>query len=152
MINFEEQIKKADEIMKMLKEAYQPGMPPPPPMDPAMAAQQGMPPGGAPPMDPAMAAQQGMPPPPPGGDPAAQGMPPPGGDPAQMEAMLSEVMSAVEQIAGTLQQQAQQLQQLQAQVQEMGASHQQNSMRTDFLEKALKAPAPMEGVPEQQMM
>lgn len=147
MIDFEEQIKKADEIMKMLKEAYQPGMAPPPPgappMDPAMAAQQGMPP----PMDPAQAGMM-----PPGGDPAAQGQPPPGGDPAQMEAMLSEVMSAVEQIAGTLQQQASQLQQLQAQVQEMGASHQQNSMRTDFLEKALKAPAPMEGVPQQQMM
>ena len=139
MTDYKEQIDKANSILHMLKSAYQPGTPMPPP-------------GGAPPMDPsqidpAMMAQMqaqggGAPPPPPGG----------GGDPAQMEAMLSEVMSAIEQIAGTVQQQAQTIAQLQQQMQEIGSGQQQNTMRTDLLEKALNAPSPHEGIPQQQMM
>lgn len=153
MTDYKEQIDKANSILHMLKSAYQPGTPMPPPggappmdpsqMDPAMMAQMQAQGGGAPPMDPAMmAAQGGGAPPPPGG----------GGDPAQMEAMLSEVMSAIEQIAGTVQQQAQTIAQLQQQMQEIGSGQQQNTMRTDLLEKALNAPSPHEGIPQQQMM
>ena len=132
--HYEDQIKKAEELISNLKQAFQPmGGPPPgagaPPMDPAMMQQ-----GGAPPMDPAMMQQGGAP-------PAG------GGDPAQMEAMISEVMSAVEQIAMAMEQDKQVIGQLQQQIQAMQQEHAQIAAKMDVLEKSLNQPSPMEGVP-----
>lgn len=146
MSHYDEKIARITELATMLKKAFQPmpAMPAPggaPPADPNAAA------AGAPPMDPAMMAAAG------GGapmDPAA--MPPAGGDPAQMEAMLSEVMSAIEQIAGAMEQQGQLVGQLQQQLQQVQQEHMQMGSQMQMLEKALKdSMSPMEGVPAEAM-
>lgn len=137
MENYDQQIKKANELINTLKQAFQPmpGAAPAgaPPMDPAMMQQ-----GGAPPMDPAMMQQQGG------------GAPPPG-DPAQMEAMVSEIMSAVEQLASAVEQDKQIIGQLQQQLQEMGQAHAEIMAKMDAIEKSVGAPSPMEGVPANMM-
>ena len=136
MDSYEAHIKKAEEIIMNLKQAFQPipGAPAAggaPPMDPAMMAQmQG---GDAPPMDPAMAA------------------PPAGGDPAQLEGVVSELMSSMEQIAGALEQFQQQIAQLESGMQSMGQEHAQLLARLDMMEKALNAPSPAEGIPGNMM-
>ena len=126
MQDYNEQIKKADEVLKTLKQAFQPMPGGAPPMDPAMMQQ-----GGAPPMDPAMMQQGGAPPP---------------ADPAQMEAMVSEVMHAVEQIAGAVEQSNQQVSQLQSQLQQMMQEHAILTSKIDMLEKAINSTSPMEGM------
>jgi hypothetical protein len=142
MLDYDEKITRITELTALLKTAFQP-MPAPggaPPMDPNAAA------AGAPPMDPAMMAAAGGAP----VDPNA--MPPPGGDPAQMEAMLSEVMSAIEQIAGAMEQQGQLVGQLQQQLQQVQQEHMQMGSQMQTLEKALKdSMSPMEGVPAEAM-
>lgn len=152
MDSYEAHIKKAEEIIMNLKQAFQPipGAPAAggaPPMDPAMMAQmQG---GGAPPMDPAMMAQMqggGAPP----MDPA-MAAPPAGGDPAQLEGVVSELMSSMEQIAGALEQFQQQIAQLESGMQSMGQEHAQLLARLDMMEKALNAPSPAEGIPGNMM-
>ena len=139
MQDYNEQIKKADEVLKTLKQAFQPMPGGAPPMDPAMMQQ-----GGAPPMDPAMMQQGGAPP----MDPAMmqQGGAPPPADPAQMEAMVSEVMHAVEQIAGAVEQSNQQVSQLQSQLQQMMQEHAILTSKIDMLEKAINSTSPMEGM------
>jgi hypothetical protein len=148
MQDYNEQIKKADEALKTLKQAFQP-MPGGAPMDPAMMQQ------GAPPMDPAMMQQGGAPMDPAmmqqGGapmDPAMmqQGGAPPPADPAQMEAMISEVMHSVEQVAGAVEQSNQQVAQLQSQLQQMMQEHAMTAAKIDMLEKAINSTSPMEGM------
>ena len=148
MTDYSQKIKEINSLAEILKQAFQPmppapgGAPPPgaPPMDPAMMQQQGM--------DPAMMQQQGM-------DPAMmqqQGAPPPAGDPAQLEAMLSEVMAAVEQMATAMQQQGQISNQLQQQLQQIQSEHMQVGARMDMLEKAIKdSTSPLEGIPAEAM-
>ncbi len=134
MTDFSKKISELNAFAETLKQAFQP-MPPMPPqgggMDPAaMAAQQGMDPA-------AMAAQQG------GGAPAA-----PSGDPAQMEAMMSEIMSAVEQVAAAIDQQGKVVEQLKQQAQQSQAENMQITSRLDMLEKAIKdSTSPLEGLP-----
>lgn len=133
MSNYDEKIARITELTTMLKKAFQPM--------PAMPA-----PGGAPPMDPAM--MQGAPPQDPN---AAAGAPAPQ-DPAQLEAMLSEVMSAVEQMAGAMEQQGQLVGQLQQQLQQVQQEHMQMGAQMQMLEKALKdSTSPLEGVPAEAM-
>jgi hypothetical protein len=145
MANYDEKIARITELSSMLKKAFQPmpAMPAPggaPPADPNAAA------AGAPPMDPAMMAAPGGAPP---ADPNAM---PPAGDPAQMEAMLSEVMSAIEQIAGAMEQQGQLVGQLQQQLQQVQQESMQMGAQMQMLEKALKdSMSPMEGVPAEAM-
>jgi len=139
MSNYDDKINRINELANMLKKAFQPM--------PAQAA-----PGGAPPMDPnaamdpaMMAAAGGAP-----MDPNAAPSPP--GDPAQMEAMLSEVMSAIEQMAGAMEQQGQLVGQLQQQLQQVQQEHMQMGSQMQMLEKALKdSMSPMEGVPAEAM-
>jgi TolA-binding protein len=145
MSNYDEKIARITDLASMLKKAFQPmpAMPAPggaPPVDPNAAA------AGAPPMDPAMMAAAGGAP----MDPNA--MPPAGGDPAQMEAMLSEVRSAIEQIAGAMEQQGQLVGQLQQQLQQVQQENMQMGAQMQMLEKALKdSMSPMEGVPAEAM-
>lgn len=144
MTNYGEKIARINEMTTMLKKAFQPtpAMPAPggAPVDPNAAAAQG-----APPMDPAMMAAAG------GGAPADPNAAPPA-DPAQMEAMLSEVMSAIEQIAGAMEQQGQLVGQLQQQLQQTQQEHMQMGAQVQMLEKALKdSMSPMEGVPAEAM-
>ena len=143
MPNYDEKIARITEMSSMLKKAFQPMPAPagvPPPMDPNAAAAQG-----APPMDPAMMAAAG-------GAPVDPNAAPPPADPAQMEAMLSEVMSAIEQIAGAMEQQGQLVGQLQQQLQQTQQEHMQMGAQVQMLEKALKdSMSPMEGVPAEAM-
>jgi len=138
---YEKEIEKVDSMIATLKQAFQPMPGGPPPGDPAMMQ------GGGAPMDPAMM-QQGGPPP---GDPAMQQGGPPPGDPAQLEAMLSEVMSAVEQVVATVEQDKQVMGQLQQQIQAMQQAHAEIAAKMGVLEKSLNAPSPMEGVPANMM-
>lgn len=146
MYDYEQKISRITELATMLKAAFQPmpGAPPQgaPPMDPAMMGG-----GGAPPMDPAM--MGGAPP----MDPAAAGgAPPPGGDPAQLEAMLSEVMSAIEQMAGAMEQQGQMFAQIQQEVQQLKQENMQIMSQMQMMDKAFKdSTSPMEGVPAEAM-
>ena len=126
---YEKEIEKVDSMIATLKQAFQPMPGGPPPGDPAMMQ------GGGAPMDPAMM-QQGGPPP---------------GDPAQLEAMLSEVMSAVEQVVATVEQDKQVMGQLQQQIQAMQQAHAEIAAKMGVLEKSLNAPSPMEGVPANMM-
>ena len=138
MTDYSQKIKEINSLAEILKQAFQP-MPPAP---------GGAPPPGAPPMYPAMMQQQGM-------DPAMMqqhGAPPPAGDPAQLEAMLSEVMAAVEQMATAMQQQGQISNQLQQQLQQIQSEHMQVGARMDMLEKAIKdSTSPLEGIPAEAM-
>ncbi len=155
MESYDAHIKKAEEIIMNLKQAFQPipGAPAgAPPMDPAMMAQMQ---GAAPPMDPAMMAQmQGAAPP---MDPAMMAQmqggaaPSPGPDAGQLEGIVSELMSSMEQIAGALEQFQQQIGQLEAGMQGMAQENAQLLNRLDMLEKALNAPAPAEGIPGNMM-
>lgn len=133
MSNYDEKIARITELASMLKKAFQPM--------PAAPA-----PGGAPPQDP-NAAAAGAPP----MDPAMMGGAPPQ-DPAQLEAMLSEVMSAIEQMAGAVEQQGQLVGQLQQQLQQFQQEHMQMGAQMQMLEKALKdSISPLEGVPAEAM-
>jgi hypothetical protein len=144
MSHYDEKIARITELSSMLKKAFQPmpAQPAPggaPPMDPNAAAA-----AGAPQMDPAMMAAAG-------GAPVDPNAAPPA-DPAQMEAMLSEVMSAIEQIAGAMEQQGQLVGQLQQQFQQVQQENMQMGAQVQMLEKALKdSMSPMEGVPAEAM-
>ena len=144
MSQYDEKIARVTELANMLKSAFQPmpAMTPPggaPPADPNAA------PAGAP-MDPAM--MGGAPP----ADPAMTGAAPAPQDPAQLEAMLSEVMSAIEQMAGAMEQQGQLVGQLQQQLQQVQQEHMQMGSQMQMLEKALKdSTSPLEGVPAEAM-
>lgn len=144
MSNYDEKIARITDLANMLKSAFQPmpAMPVPggaPPADPNAAAAAGAP------MDPAM--MGGAPP----ADPAMAGSAPPQ-DPAQLEAMLSEVMSAIEQMAGAMEQQGQLVGQLQQQLQQVQQEHMQMGAQMQMLEKALKdSTSPLEGVPAEAM-
>jgi hypothetical protein len=142
MSHYDAKIARITELTDMLKKAFQPM--------PAQAAPGGAPPTdpnatAAPPVDPAMMAAAG-------GAPMDPNAMPPAGDPAQMEAMLSEVMSAIEQIAGAMEQQGQLVGQLQQQLQQVQQEHMQMGSQMQMLEKALKdSMSPMEGVPAEAM-
>jgi small-conductance mechanosensitive channel len=134
MSNYDEKIARINDLTTMLKSAFQPM--------PAMPA-----PGGAPPQDPNAAAAAGAP-----MDPAMAGAAPAPQDPAQLEAMLSEVMSAIEQMAGAMEQQGQLVGQLQQQLQQVQQEHMQMGAQMQMLEKALKdSTSPLEGVPAEAM-
>ena len=62
----------------------------------------------------------------------------PSGDPAQMEAMMSEIMSAVEQVAAAIEQQGKVVEQLKQQAQQSQSENMQLASRLDMLEKAIK--------------
>ena len=157
MSNYDEKIARIEGLAAMLKKAFQPMPPMPAPggapaMDPAMMQQQGAPAmmqqQGAPAMmdpammDPAMAQQAGM-------DPAMMQQAAPAADPAQLESMMSEVMSAVEQVAGAMEQQNQTVAQLQQQLQQIQQEHMQMNAQMGMLEKALKdSMSPLEGMPQ----
>lgn len=144
MSNYDEKIARVNDLTTMLKSAFQPmpAMPAPvgaPPQDPNAAAAAGAP------MDPAM--MGGAP-----ADPAMAGAAPAPQDPAQLEAMLSEVMSAIEQMAGAMEQQGQLVGQLQQQLQQVQQEHMQMGAQMQMLEKALKdSTSPLEGVPAEAM-
>ena len=148
MSNYDEKIARIEGLADMLKKAFQPMPPMPAPggapaMDPAMMQQQGAPAMMDPAMmDPAMAQQAGM-------DPAMMQQAAPAADPAQLESMMSEVMSAVEQVAGAMEQQNQTVAQLQQQLQQIQQEHMQMNAQMGMLEKALKdSMSPLEGMPQ----
>lgn len=145
--DFAQKIKSLENISTMLKQAFQPvpaaapaGGMPPQGGDPAMMG------GGGAPMDPAAMGGAPM-------DPAAAGgAPPPGGDGgqamAQIESILSEVMSAVEQLAAKVEQVGQMAAQSDAKYQELVSAHTQMMSKLEMMDKAINASSPYEGAPE----